>query len=151
LADRACESAQVYSIDGQRELEHRGQLLRELNRPDLNSFGQTSTGLSVQSPTASPSIHYHHLYPQQFREFFSGLGIEIDQWVVAVDSKTHLNFIHQEAGWNSTWNSWITEHGDDATQDEALRFGRQLLTRHGLEGLWEGGANSAPSYEVHDD
>jgi len=101
-------------------------------------------------------IHYHHIYPkfrgnEKYSSFFEELGINVDQWTVAVNEETHLKYVHNETVWNEVWKAWIDEHRGEVTAEEVLRFGRQLLTHFGLEGLWEGDANPRPSYDVPDD
>jgi hypothetical protein len=44
-------------------------------------------------------IHYHHIYPkfrgnEKYSSFFEELGINVDQWTVAVNEETHLKYIH---------------------------------------------------------
>lgn len=147
-ADAAEDSAQAYATTARKELAHRMQLLYELNKPTLYDEGQGTVSSSPSPQSTTGKIHYHHIYPQQYRGFFEGLGINIDQWTVAVDEKIHLKYIHSESKWNEMWKAWIEEHEGEVTADEVLKFGRKSLTHFGLEGLWEGDANPNPSYEI---
>lgn len=109
-----------------------------------------------ESELTEEKIHYHHIYPkfrgnEEYSSFFEELGINVDQWTVAVDAETHLKYIHSEVAWNEAWKAWIDEHRGETTTEETLKFGRQLLTQFGLEGLWEGDAYPDPSYYVPDD
>jgi hypothetical protein len=121
-------------------------------RNDLQRYLQQSAGSSVsgtslsnQQAATEKKIHYHHIYPQKFRSFFEKMGIDIEQYKVAVSDEVHLKYIHsREVEWNQNWDAWIKEHDGEVDQDEVLRFGRKMLTRFGLEGLWEGGANPEP-------
>lgn len=61
---------------------------------------------------AAPLMHDHHLFPRQFKEFFSRRGIDINAHTVSLGEKSHLSGIHgaaweicQEAG------TWIGQHG----------------------------------------
>ncbi|MBC8550677.1 MAG: DUF2380 domain-containing protein [Candidatus Brocadiales bacterium] len=104
----------------------------------------------------NPRYHYHHIYPKfrgndTYPQFFEELGIDVDRWTVAVDEKTHLKYIHGKTKWNAVWKAWIDEHRGEVSSEEVLKFGRQLLTDFGIEGLWEGDGNPDPiGYKVPD-
>jgi len=113
-----------------------------------HGFQIDPSDLKTELNPPESSVHYHHIYPQQHRPFFQELGINIDQWTVAVDGYTHLRYIHNESEWNRVWQEWINEHKGEVTAEETLQFGRRLLIHFGIEGLWEGGADPNPSYEI---
>jgi hypothetical protein len=117
---------------------------------------ETIRAIEGQRDTPEQKVHYHHIYPkfrgnEQYSSFFEELGIDVDRWTVAVDEETHLKYIHHEAEWVDTWKGWIDEHRGEATAEEALAFGRHLLTYYGLEGLWEGDADPQANYDVPED
>ncbi len=123
----------------------------------LSGTGLTSGGKNQNlSASRATAIHHHHIYPkfrgnEKYSQFFENLGINVDDWTVAVDEKTHLKYIHGEAKWNDVWKAWIDEHEGEVTAEEVLKFGRESMTFFGIEGLWEGDANPDPTgYEVPD-
>jgi hypothetical protein len=89
--------------------------------------------------------HEHHLFPafrgennQKYRDFFSDLGIDIEEWKLTVDARTHLKWIHGDVDWNFTWKCWIDEHEGEVTRDEVIVFGKRMLETNGFYDIWEG-------------
>ena len=84
----------------------------------------------------------HHIFPRQFRTFFNGLGINIDQFTVTVNhSITHLKGIHGRGNmgqypgrWNRKWAEFIREK-PDATAKEVYQFAGGLMDQFNLSGL----------------
>jgi len=75
------------------------------------------------------SFDAHHLFPQRFRNWFNGRGVDIDDprfgsWWARRD--------HRQNGWhdNNKWQRWIRTN-PKATPDEILAFGRQKCQRYG--------------------
>jgi RHS repeat-associated protein len=55
------------------------------------SIRKKMSGLKSGVPTAVRRLHRHHIYPQQFRPFFEGLGINIDSPANLVDLDPHFH------------------------------------------------------------
>ncbi len=80
----------------------------------------------------------HHLFPQQFRKFFSSRGINIDQFTVTLGHNTsHLKGVHGKGlgnmpgGWNKRWADFI-EANPNATAKDIYQFGGKLMDEFGL-------------------
>jgi hypothetical protein len=76
----------------------------------------------------------HHIFPQQFRDFFSSRGIDIHQFTITVEAQlTHLKGIHGNGNlgqfpgrWNSLWKSFIDKN-PNASQKEIFQFAGKML------------------------
>jgi hypothetical protein len=82
---------------------------------------------------------FHHIFPQEFRDEFERMGIDIDQYTIPLDPEIH-RIIHS-GGWyngvyhdmyNDEWGMWINEGGE--TAEEAGKFAAEILSRLGLIG-----------------
>ena len=99
-------------------------------------------------PTGEPFRNpwdLHHIFPQQFRDWFSARGIDIHQYTVAVTQNTHHAGIHGRGGlpfpnrsqgilpgrYNARWEAFIRDN-PDATMQEAYHFAGQLMEEFGL-------------------
>jgi hypothetical protein len=79
--------------------------------------------------TAAGVKHDHHVFPQRFRQDFMRIGIDIDEWTVAVPAHKHLKYVHADHAWNTEWAEWLEDNVDDAKLDE------DSYTTAELEGL----------------
>jgi len=92
--------------------------------------------LSGDTPQRVP-FHDHHIFPQQFRQYFEQRGIDIDQYTVTMDASTHLEGVHG-AGidgipgqWNKAWADFIAKN-PTATRQQLFDFAGQLMKRYGI-------------------
>ena len=74
----------------------------------------------------------HHVYPQgaYAQDFFESKGVSVHEWVTPLDPETHHLI---SALWTTAWKGFIEEAGDEATPDEVLQFGQDLVRGFGLE------------------
>ena len=76
----------------------------------------------------------HHIFPQQFTDFFLSRGIDIHQFKITVEAQlTHLKGIHGNGNlgqfpgrWNSLWKSFIDKN-PNASQKEIFQFAGKML------------------------
>jgi len=94
-----------------------------------------------------PGAHGHHVFPQTYRPWFEGRGIDIDEYIVDLPSDVHLGQLHAQnietsAGpmsfppggiWNESWRQFIGAN-PNATQGQILEFGQTLCAGFGLFG-----------------
>jgi hypothetical protein len=81
----------------------------------------------------------HHIFPVQFKSFFSSRGVDIDSFTVTVEHQiTHLRGIHgggnmgQFPGrWNQLWQGFI-DVNPNATAKDVYQFGGKLIDDFGL-------------------
>lgn len=84
-------------------------------------------------------IELHHIFPQQFVDWFENQGIDIEKYLLPLTKAAHRlrsgNGIHTRGGgdWNGTWKRWIEEN-PDATAEEILQQGTQMLRNFGIGG-----------------
>jgi RHS repeat-associated protein len=107
--------------------------------------------ITIEAPAASkggkqllldaPKMADHHLFPQQFRDAFKKMGINIDDFTVSVpQNTTHLKGLHGKGfnelpgGWNKAWQQFFTDN-PGATAKDAFQFGGSLMDKYGLNGL----------------
>lgn len=83
----------------------------------------------------------HHIFPQQFRELFQKMGIDIDKFTVSVpQNTTHLKGIHgngfnqMPGSWNKQWSQFFKDN-PGATAKDAYQFGGSLMDKYGLSGM----------------
>jgi RHS repeat-associated protein len=82
----------------------------------------------------------HHIFPQQFRKFFQGKGVDIDQFTVRIGETTHLKGVHgrglgnMPGRWNARWSEFI-DANPGATPKDIYQFAGRLMDEFGLSGL----------------
>jgi predicted lipoprotein DUF2380 len=82
-------------------------------------------------------FHDHHIFPQQFRQYFEQKGIDIDQYTVTMDASTHLEGVHgagmggMPGQWNKAWADFVARN-PTATRQQVLDFAGQLMKRYGI-------------------
>ncbi|MFW6249236.1 MAG: DUF2380 domain-containing protein, partial [Bacteroidota bacterium] len=109
--------------------------------------GSVKTGVKVYAKSSmkalpnAAKIHNHHVFPQQFRKWFSSKGISnIDDYAVPLSSQTHLKGVHGrglvnlQGRWNQRWSTFI-KNNPNATPSEIFYHGESLLKEFGLEHL----------------
>lgn len=114
----------TYATDGQMTLTggENGPSYSTLNR---NNFRDNLSKLTGENPADAQA---HHVFPQEFRERFKDLGINIDDpqygsWWEASDHRLNAY------DYNSAWRNFLRRH---PTQNEALDFGRSLMSNFGI-------------------
>jgi uncharacterized lipoprotein (TIGR02269 family) len=78
----------------------------------------------------------HHIFPQEFKEWFERQGIDIHQWTMLIEADLHKS-IHRGASggpWNAAWRQFIREKRRDkqVTQEEIWKHAWELCVRFGL-------------------
>ena len=94
-----------------------------------------------------PDINYHHIFPQEFKNFFDPLGININDYTVGVyNGWEHQRGIHGRGGvigpqntflpgrWNDRWANWI-DNNPGATRNQVEQFAKKMLRDYGLDKL----------------
>ena len=82
-------------------------------------------------------LHKHHIYPQQFKSWFKGRGIDIDKFTIELEQSVHLKGVHGkglgelQGRWNQRWAEWIKGH-PNATKKEVEQFSQKLLKEYVL-------------------
>lgn len=82
-------------------------------------------------------FHDHHIFPQQFRQYFEQRGIDIDRYTVTIDAATHLEGVHgagigaMPGQWNKAWADFIARN-PTATRQQVFDFAGQLMKRYGI-------------------
>jgi hypothetical protein len=82
-------------------------------------------------------LHDHHIFPQQFRQYFKQRGIDIDQFTVTMDAPTHLEGVHgagidgMPGQWNRAWADFIARN-PNATRQQIFDFAGELMKRYGI-------------------
>lgn len=79
----------------------------------------------------------HHIFPQKHRSFFQMNGVNVDEYAVLMDQKSHLQMHMAREGYNAAWNSFVDtcqaqELSSNQTKEYAIRYAGQLLTTFGL-------------------
>jgi len=77
----------------------------------------------------------HHLLPRQFRAFFAGAGINIDDYTVQLDQGVHM-VLHGRGGlyaesWNPAWRLFLLQN-PNADSAQILGYLRTLLEGSGF-------------------
>ncbi|CAO5682724.1 MAG: hypothetical protein HEEMFOPI_01767 [Holosporales bacterium] len=94
------------------------------------------TGLLSQ-----PKMADHHIFPRQFKKFFEGKGINIDEHTISlVHDTSHLRGIHgngfndMPGKWNFKWKEFI-ENNPTASQKEVYQFAGKLLDEYNINNI----------------
>lgn len=79
----------------------------------------------------------HHIFPQKHRTFFREAGINVDEFAVLMDQKSHLQMHTAREGYNTAWNQFVdscktNEITPTQTRQYASQYAGQLLTSFGL-------------------
>jgi uncharacterized lipoprotein (TIGR02269 family) len=77
----------------------------------------------------------HHIFPRAFREWFTEMGIDIDEYVIPLEVEKHRSIHRGERGgpWNAAWDKWIREHRSPP-KEEIYRYAGQLIYEFELFG-----------------
>jgi hypothetical protein len=115
----------------------------------LASFGETTESIAPElqntlAPLEEEAVDegqtvLHHIFPQEFREEFEALGIDIDKYTIPLDQQTehiplHVGVNTEEwAGtYNDHWAVFLEQEG--ITAEDAFKFATEFLNDLGLAG-----------------
>ena len=83
----------------------------------LNGFGPIGMVESEGSALAKQAIEEHHVFPQEFLEFFKSKGIDIHDYAIPLERTFHQKVIHggrsiygKGGEWNAIWREWINSN-----------------------------------------
>lgn len=78
----------------------------------------------------------HHIFPQEFKDFFTDKEINIHAWVMVLLLEEHLRIHRGPSGgpWNADWRVWIKAHRETATQEDIYRYAGEMIYRYCLTG-----------------
>jgi Predicted lipoprotein of unknown function (DUF2380) len=85
----------------------------------------------------TPGKHGHHGYPQQFRDKFAEMGIDVDQHIFDLDPEKHRD-LHRGKGcgvggkWNKAWRDFFNDPRVKKTKATAETYLETLLKQAGL-------------------
>jgi hypothetical protein len=114
--------------------------------PELESLGpQLDNALqTVEEEAAEEGTVLHHIFPQQFRDQFERLGIDIDKYTIRLDQITEHIPLHsgveysgvETEGWAGTYNDHWAVFLDQPgiTAKDAFEFAAEFLNDLGLAG-----------------
>jgi RHS repeat-associated protein len=79
-------------------------------------------------------IEEHHIFPQTLTTYFENAGIDVDEYVVAIDQEIHK--VGQGKGgffenWNKTWKDWISKN-PNATPEQIFEQAGKMMDDYGL-------------------
>ena len=77
----------------------------------------------------------HHIFPQEFKEWFKEKGINVHEWTLVLFKDDH-DRIHRGARggpWNAAWRQF-TETRADAPKEEIWLYAGELIHRFELYG-----------------
>ncbi|WP_063934721.1 TIGR02269 family lipoprotein [Archangium violaceum] len=76
----------------------------------------------------------HHIFPQEFKDWFKSKGINIHQWTMWIETEQHQR-IHRGPGggpWNAAWRRFKRANEYTATKEEIWKHAWELCVRFGL-------------------
>ncbi|MEZ4772743.1 MAG: FG-GAP-like repeat-containing protein [Bacteroidia bacterium] len=140
-------SPQTYQMTLQTTGSMAGQYLMEsveqtaTKVPFVQMAGQAGVRGGKVLLEAPKVMHKHHIFPQEFRRYFTNQGIaNIDDYTIQISKQTHLKGVHGKGlgnlpgKWNELWSEFISTN-PNATPSEIFYFAEGLLKRFGLEHL----------------
>ncbi len=95
------------------------------NESVLSERGITKRG-------AFPKAPEHHVFPQEFRNWFKSKGINIDEYTVIINQGEH-EAIHI-AGWNKEWNAFKNAN-PLATEQQLFEYVGKLMDKYKISDL----------------
>jgi uncharacterized lipoprotein (TIGR02269 family) len=78
----------------------------------------------------------HHVFPQEFKEWFEVKHINIHSWTIVLEKSIHEK-IHagkQGGPWNAAWRKYINDNLVSANEQSIHLFAVQMLFRFDLGG-----------------
>jgi hypothetical protein len=130
------------------------QSFREMQTKPVEFEASVSKGISealemnpllkMKSQMLSSEVVEHHIFnkfrgmsekSQKYRDFFAKHGIDVDNFVVKVPRRMHIEEIHvAEHNWTTKWKNWI-DANLSATTKEVYQFGGALMDEYGISHL----------------
>lgn len=113
--------------------------LQELRHRNATCVAARAAAVQTERLLANQVLHDHHLFPQQFRGFFSARGIDIDQHAVTLSESVHLRGVHgagtgnMPRRWNQRWADWIDANSSAEAKDIYQQLSR-MMDDFGLSG-----------------
>ncbi|RKH95308.1 TIGR02269 family lipoprotein [Corallococcus sp. AB004] len=79
----------------------------------------------------------HHIFPQALKDEFVRKGIDIHQYVIAIDAELHARIHKGERGgpWNADWRIFINRQEDTAPMSVYFEHASWMIQKYGLFGL----------------
>jgi hypothetical protein len=87
----------------------------------------------VLTETSPPSsVHAHHVFSQDFTEYFLGKGINIHepQYLTWWEASSHQS---NSSNYNKLWREFIESENPGATVAEILEKGKQIMANYGID------------------
>ena len=77
----------------------------------------------------------HHVFPQAFKKWFTGRGVNIHEWTLVLDKQVHEKIHRGESGgpWNGEWELYI-QRNRFASRQAIHLFAVQMIFRFELSG-----------------
>ncbi|MCP3135813.1 SitA6 family polymorphic toxin lipoprotein [Pyxidicoccus xibeiensis] len=78
----------------------------------------------------------HHVFPQEFKTWFKGKGINIHEWTLVIEKPIHERIHYGARGgpWNAAWRQFIEDNNEEAGEQAIHLFAVQLIFRFELTG-----------------
>ena len=104
-----------------------------------SEFDELGNLTSLEEEAAEKGTALHHIFPQEFRERFEELGIDIDKYTIRLDAQTehvplHVGVNTEEwaGGYNDHWAVFFEQEG--IASEDAFEFAAEFLNDLGLAG-----------------
>jgi hypothetical protein len=86
----------------------------------------------------SENQQQHHILPQKHNDFFKEkAGINIHEWTVLLDSKTHGQMTSAKEGYTNAWNAFVDSHPGGSKENvyhDVVNFTSELYGVFGFSG-----------------
>jgi hypothetical protein len=107
----------------------------------IYGLGKALTTGGGGPPVASPGkVHKHHVFPQQFVDWFKEKGINIHQYTVRLPQRDYLKGVHGKGNglspgeWNRRWEQFIKAN-DGVDREAIFSFMNDLRKQFGIDHL----------------
>ncbi|MCE9674096.1 TIGR02269 family lipoprotein [Myxococcus stipitatus] len=93
----------------------------------------------------------HHIFPQAFRGYFRGRGINVHDWTLwmALDEHQYLHRLPYRGPWNTEWDEWIRSTKGQATKAANYERASYMVQRYNLFGIPMTYWQAAPSLQPY--
>jgi RHS repeat-associated protein len=81
---------------------------------------------------------WHHVFPQEFADFFKAKGINIHEFILELDYTVHKvahgnwGYLTEFTDWNKAWAKWIAEHAD-ASPRQVMNQMKKMMKEYGID------------------
>jgi hypothetical protein len=86
-------------------------------------------GCAIDPPYEEPT-ELHHILPQQYRSYFEGAGMNIDEVTAELPQSIHQ--AAHDVGWNESWGTFINQN-PNASASEITAQASSMLQEYGLD------------------